>query len=403
MKKYWKLTTLVLVIVVIFSAYYINNKDISKSFPQLRIHTLEGEEQAVNSLVINGDLSIGLYSMEPFRITNDGITYLRDESFVTRLKGYYYSAEITRLQEKYRNFMRGKEAVPDYYYETDEKLVYAAIPYNFNNFNNDHFKIAVLDKQTNKTISFTVPFPDRGKYTYVDSYGMTYGDQKLHMVTINGNKDNREVYLYTFDTEKEQLVNTQLVGELPAISYNTGYETVDVLFDESADSDQVIVIQSLIEYVEPSFEGGRHTETVKTEKVIQYNLTTNVSEEISLAENENIGLPLAINQENLYFVTVDQQKLIIADYDLNGGEIKEQLEIPLTDADMSLSDVQQAVMTDQTFYFVPSIIDRDSTGSIVIVDLDSFSLRYYGEIENTNLQKEGELVSGYFNRIEVVN
>lgn len=407
MKKYWKLTTLTIIIIVVFSVFYVNNKSISKNFPQFNFHKIEGDEKAVESLVVNGDLYLGMFSGETFQIDKNGTNYLRDESFVKRLQGYYPPLEIERLQKEHKNFMRGKEISQDYFYEDDNVLVYGAAPYDIWSFDNYMFEIAVLDKATNKTTSFTTPIPNRADYWYVEPYGVTFNDNKVSIVTMNDVVDNKEghdktgIHLYTFDVAKKELINEELVTELSTKHSETGYESVDILVDRSTSSNRFIVVQSEISYIEQESED--YKETVQVKKIMKYNLSTSEEENVPTVLDKNIGLPLAFDEENVYFSVVKESKLQLTSYSMKENKVIAEIEVPINNSSVSMGDMYGATIQDHTLYFVPSSSFNGEKESIVVVDLDSFTLEYYGEIDLTNPPKDNINIEMYFNATELRN
>lgn len=400
MKKYWKIITLVVVIVAVFGTFYINNLNVSKNFPQFTFKKIEGNEDAVESLVVNGDLFWGIFG-ESFQVDKNGTKYLRDESFLKRMGMSYPSIDIEKLQKDHRQFMRGKEHDLDYYFENDDVLVYGATPYDIWSYENYHFEIAVLDKQTNKTTSFTVPIPNRSEYWYVEPYGVVYEDKTVSIITMNekmtddmNETESTDVHLYTFDVEKEALIKEEVIGNLSSEATETGYESVDILFEKN--SNQIIVIQSHITNMEIKEDSDYYSEEIKVNKILSYNLVNGEVSEIKPPESETIGVPLTYNENNLYFARVDKGNLRLVEYDMNKEKEIAELEVPINNPYLHIGDIYQALVKNNTLYFVPSSIAPGEDTSIIVIDLDAFTLDYYGKVENTNPVKMDEELETYF-------
>ncbi|MFD2130684.1 hypothetical protein ACFSKI_05480 [Pseudogracilibacillus auburnensis] len=413
MKKYGKLIALVIFTAVIFGVFYVNAKTLTSTLPQFSFHKLEGNDQAVESLVVNGDIFSSIYG-ESFQIDQEGTKYRRDKSFIHRSVGYYRPIEIERLQNEYRNFMRGKEEDPNAFFENDDVLAYGSTPYDFWSFSFDNFtfEIAVLDKHTNKTTSFSLPIPNRKDFWYIEPYGVKFKDDTLSMVTMNSiydelsEEENTQVHIYTFDTKKKQLINDEVIIDLTSRNSEVGYSSIDLMLNDKTDEDQLIVLHSFTSYMESSGNEivDEYTEVVEMKEAIKYNFETGEKEEIVLPKDEDIGIPFAFVDNTLYFAKVANKNLTIIGYDSDGKKLKNNLDIPLINKYVSTSDIiYQGLVKDSVLYFVPSSIDYDELGSIIVVDLKSLTLSYSGQIAISNPPENGEWLDIYFNNPELKN
>ena len=75
MSKYWKSIVLFTFTAVIIGVFYVKADTVSNGFAQLEFEKKEGNDAAVEKLVINGDLFYGMFSFEPFRVDKQGTTY----------------------------------------------------------------------------------------------------------------------------------------------------------------------------------------------------------------------------------------------------------------------------------------------------------------------------------------
>lgn len=404
MKKYWKLIALPLFIIVVFAVFYINERAVTKNFPQFNFYLTAEEAKAVESLVIHGDLFRGMFDYEPFRIEKDGTTYLRDESFMKRLYMSYRPLEIERLQKEYRNFMRGKDESLDLYFENEEILAYSSIPYHWRTYESNMFDIAVLDKKTNKTNSFSLPIPNHSAYWYVDVYGVTVQDQKMSIVTVNdgmdetGEASNMEVHLYTVDIEGKKLLSDELIAAFSSQPIDYGYEGVDIIFDDRSTKNEMLILHSRTTH-EP--KGDDFSETVQMKEIIKYNIGTLEVEEVSYPKEEQLGKLVAFAEDQLYFANIANSNLYLTKYDSGKGEITKELEAPLQNSYSSIGDLYNALVEDGIFYFIPPSVDGLELGSIVIVDLKSLTLNYNGQITIENPPKNSEHSNLYFNSLEL--
>ncbi len=400
MRKYWKLIGISMFILIGISMFYMNASSVSKKFVHFKFATVEGNEEAVERLVINGDLYKGMNGYEPFRVSNEGTTFLRDEPFSKRLVGYYPDSYSEGLQKEYRSFMRGKQAARSNFYETDELLAYATTSYSFWSFDAYEFEIAVLNKQTNQVVAFTPAIPNREEYWYVDSYGVYVDENELSIITLNEQANDPEVesasvHIYTYDLGTEKLINEEIVGSLDSSSNENGYNDIHiVVVDEN-----VVISQQEITYIEAGEEFGY--EQVKPEKVISYNVKTKAREDYTMSENKDMGMPFTMNNEDIFFANVLNQKLEIARFNLKENKIIKKAAFEVSANYLSIYDIYQGLVSDGKYYFVPSTQEVSDASTITVIDLDSLTVDYLGKIEPVGSIDVNEPLEMYFNYPEL--
>ena len=124
MKKYMKLISVAVMIVVIYTVFFISGKEMTASFPQIKFHHIEGDASLVESLAIFGSINTGNYFFdETFKYDKSGTTYEADLPWLERLDGFS-SEQMERLNKKYPSFMRGKDNYDSYFFESDEIVAY---------------------------------------------------------------------------------------------------------------------------------------------------------------------------------------------------------------------------------------------------------------------------------------
>ncbi|MEI3612112.1 hypothetical protein [Pseudogracilibacillus sp. SO30301A] len=410
MRKYWKSIFLITFIVVVVGIFYIKADTVSNSFAQFKFEKKEGNDAAVEELVVNGDMLNGMFSYEPFRIDNQGTTYLRDESFIKRLSGVYPDMYIERLQKEHRKFMRGKVEEPKSYYEDENVLAYGATPYEFWTADNFKFDIAVLDKKTNDTVSFSLPIPNRADYWYVEPYGVLLDGKELSIITVNEATNNAMVesvsaqaHIYTFDIEKEQLINEEIIGSLDYTDDSEGYSDYSIF----KDGDSVIIAGlniTPVEYdeeLEYDEEPEYYEEVGELTKLYIYNIKNKDVEEISISEKEDIGIPISKDGDQLYFANVKNNQLSLSTLNTKTKKVTDTLEIDDIKSYMSIDEIQQAEVKNGKWYFVPSTQNIEGFTPIIVVDLSSLSLDYIGQIVNTKPPENNETSEIYFNFLEL--
>jgi len=404
MKKYWKLMMLSAFTIIVVCIFYIRAGTVTNSFPTFTFEKVEGNETAVENLVLNGDLFNGMFNHESFRVDNEGTTYLRDEPFNDRFKGYYQDLYIERLQKEHRNFMRGKTEDPNYFYEDEDILAYGNTPYEL--WTNDHytFEIAVLDKQTNDIVSFSLPIPNREDYWYVEPQNIYVDGKELSFITLNEKMNNEiientSVYLYTIDIEKEQLVHEEELGSLDYSNTGEGYSDINILKDERS----LIIVGNIITPVEYDENLGFYEEIATINTLIKYNLNTREVEELSLPKDEELGIPVALNGNQLSFANAKKDELTLSNYNVEKQKVSGELEVDTFNLYMSITDIFQAKIKDDKFYFIPSSNDLEELTTVLVIDITTLTVDYVGKIEHTKPFSNNVMMEVYFNNSEFKN
>lgn len=405
MKKYWKLIFLIMFVLLTIGSFYVKANTLSKHFPAFVFETIEGEERAIEDLIVNGDLFRGMSTYESFQVSHEGTSYFRDEPFAKRLKGYYPDTYIAELQKQYKSFMRGKAEDSSLYYEDGNILAYGATPYDIWTFDNYRFDIAVLDKQTNETISFSLPIPNRGEYWHVEPHGVFVDGSELSIITVNeimGNdmtENTASAHIYSFDIEKEELIDEQTIGNLDYSMMEHGHNDIRILVEQ----ENILIAEQHFRYIDYPEQSDYYGETVTTNKLIAYNWKTKAEEEISLPNEAEIGMPIAIKDGVIYFANIEGKKLKVISY--NGGEksISGEREVELINNNVSGSDIAQSPVENGKFYFVPSPQDLEQLTSITVIDLDSLTVDYHGKVEASHAPRQNETAEMHFYYPELKN
>ena len=110
MKKYWKFTATIAVIVLSIGAFYVNSALSAPQLPEFAIKKQSGDAKEIKSLVLEGGYHEGIvmsYTNTHLKITSDGSENRNGHSLVDQVRGQP-TPVIKDLQKNYRDFMRGK-------------------------------------------------------------------------------------------------------------------------------------------------------------------------------------------------------------------------------------------------------------------------------------------------------
>lgn len=128
MKRYWRLISVGIIIVLSVGTFYIQSSLAGNKFPDFVLQKKSGDVE----VTLEGNYQ-GRHINRNVRITAEGATYAEEYSFLDRIKGVPRDPNITRLQKDYRNFMRGKGNSIHMFAEDKDLLAYADMDYELSN------------------------------------------------------------------------------------------------------------------------------------------------------------------------------------------------------------------------------------------------------------------------------
>ncbi|WP_026695245.1 hypothetical protein [Peribacillus kribbensis] len=211
MKKYWRPGVLLVLILLTIGTYYVQAANSTSKLPQYYIKKISGNENEIKDLVINGFYSAN----QRLEVSKNGTDYGNDRSLVEQIMGAgYFDSTIKELQQKYRNFMRGKR-MEDSLYEDDRLLAYAGVKDQHDENSGGRvytFNIDVLNKKSENKITFESQLKDSHRYYMVSVQDVQYIDRELKVLTsnyMNGNSSDEEFHVYTFDIPAKKLIGDQ--------------------------------------------------------------------------------------------------------------------------------------------------------------------------------------------------
>ncbi|MDF2925976.1 MAG: hypothetical protein K0R57_4890 [Paenibacillaceae bacterium] len=210
-KRYWWSLLVGALVIVSIGLYYILAAP--EPLPQLVLKHQSGEEHAADNLLLYGYYSRGGI-MNPLTVTSEGTSYSYRQSLLKEAFNYRGDVFWKDLIDRYPRFMRSKDAAEGFY-EDDSKLVYAGTKQR-SDWN--LFEIAILDKKTGKTFSYTAEVPDNDKYETIEVFDVQVVNGLVKIMTRNYNApaNTSTIHLYTCATEEKSVVSDRLLFSEPA-------------------------------------------------------------------------------------------------------------------------------------------------------------------------------------------
>src|SRR5699024_6372449 len=127
MKRYWKLSTLTVFIVVVLTGFFIQSSFAFSNYPEFILKHQSGDEKLGSKIEVEGNYSDHSDSFgNSLSIDEEGTTYLQT-TYLSQLQNPFLGPEIKQLQKKYKSFMRGKSDYIGNYYENKDTLAYVNI------------------------------------------------------------------------------------------------------------------------------------------------------------------------------------------------------------------------------------------------------------------------------------
>lgn len=414
MKKYWKLIAIGLITVISFTLFYLDIGSLSKQFPQFNINDIAGETTELNEVQIEGDLYFDTYFYEEsFKVDELGTNYYRDIPYFKRLYETNQGPKIEKLATNHRNFMRGKTAYEDNFYEDDDIVAYVNETFGFGGLNSNKFVIDVLDKASNKATGFSLTIPDRSDYWYIEIKKVLVSDNNLYIITRNDSSDNMDsnemqnsqvINVYNVDLTKQEVIDVAKIDVMNGVLKNTdAYMEIETIFSEDASSEFFVVANGST-YHEPEqnevYSNDEYGfEEVKTVRAIKYNIQTNEQQEISLDEENSLGMLLHFDKETISFVKIEKEEVSFKK--VNQTDNKVLIEKELEVKSQSSYDYLYAPIKNNKLYLLSTDYEPDEMTSVPlhVIDLMNFEIIYQGEVVLSELNIEQRGMYYYLNSV----
>src|SRR5699024_5214083 len=310
MKRYWRLISIVTVVVLTVGTFYIQSSLAAGGYPEFSIENISGDEEVIESVILNGSYNTGTGMHVAVDVKPEDSEYFNKQSFFERLQGMF-SSEVKRLQEEYRSFMRGKAGSLTSYLETEETLAYADVNNQSVRTSGSEmeFDIAVLDKENGETTAFKAPVPNRAMYHQVYVEDVQMADNTLRVITRNFSRNGENVlHLYHFDITKQEITGDERIAMTGENEENAMSDFMKVReSDQTAQSDYIIVREN-------------SPDNQNEQGYIVYNLETGEKQQLDFSGRD----VLLSHNVHLYLSTGDQ----ILQYNIETDEMTAEIDLP---------------------------------------------------------------------------
>ncbi|WP_175639121.1 hypothetical protein [Metabacillus schmidteae] len=398
MKRYWKLISVVLVIVLGIGIHYYQSATAASNNPQFTINKISGNSEEGNNIKVLGEI----YSTNGFRenlyIDEEKTVYQKEISFLEDLNGMYFTPELKRLQNDYRNFMRGKDIRPVQYFEDETYIAYMITDMVFSGENlgpsETTFRGEVLDKQTNTVVDINETMPNQNVYDYafVEDVQMINGDLKVVVRqskrVVDGDQYSEEIHVYTFDTNSQMLINDETL-----VSETNGQ---DILSDfNDIDYQEYLLIQKSNEEVTDSSESTKESNS----ELIAYNFESSKLIKIPISKEQLKYNTIIIDGSKIYMFKIAKDSLETFVYSIDEGQLMPTKTFKINGLEEDSNPIIK--IENNKLYVVNPLNVGEKDGSVVVTDLTTLKPLYEGTIENTNLSKYQENYTLHLNSLYI--
>ncbi|WP_226528729.1 hypothetical protein [Metabacillus niabensis] len=398
MKRYWKLISVVLVIVLGIGIHYYQSATAASNNPQFSINKISGSSDEGNNIKVFGEISTTEGYHENLYIDEEETVYQKEISYLEDLNGMFFTPELKRLQNDYRNFMRGKDLRPVQFFEDETYIAYMTTDMVFSGENfgpsKTTFRGEVLDKQTNTVVDIYESMPNQNVYDYafVEDVQMINGDLKVVVRqskrVVDGDQYSEEIHVYTFDTDSQMLINDETL-----VSETNGQ---DILSDfDDIDYQEYLLIQKSNEEVTDSSESTKESNS----ELIAYNFESSKLIELPISKEQLKYNTIIIDGSKVYMFKIAKDSLETFVYSIDEGKLMPTKTLKINGLEVSSNPIIK--IENNKLYVINTKKDRETEASIVVTDLRTWKPLYEGAIKNENLSQYQEDYTLHLNSLYI--
>lgn len=391
MKKYWKFTATIAVIVLSIGAFYVNSALSAPQYPEFTIKKQSGDAEEIQSLVVEGGYHEGnamSYTNTHLKITSDGSEIRNGLSLVDQVRGQP-SPGIRNLQKNYRDFMRGKSQNINSFFENDELLAYADVKYKIGaSYSMDfEFDISILNKDDSNTTSFNINVPDASAADYIFVEDVQVIDNELKVITHNTMRKNdkffTEKHIYTLDISAGTITNNEKIVSIPEGQGNS-YVDAQLINTNPLQANENVVFLITHSTLEEGLDGLRESSSSK--EMLFYNLKTQKTDTIEMPESLNDNQVSFLEGSTIYFSKFSEQNLIVTPFTIENHEVGDEFTIQLSN-EISEEVPPLQIVKESKLYAVSQIMNSTMNASVAVVNVKTGELLYEGEVVMKNTPK----------------
>jgi len=408
MKKYWKFTATIAVIVFSIGAFYVNSALSAPQYPEFAIQTQSGDVEEIESLVLEGGYHEGYvmsYTNTHFKITSEGSEYRDGGSLIDQVRGQP-SPIIKDLQKKHRDFMRGKGQNIDLFFENDMLLAYADVKYNMSASPSRDFKfdISILNKDDGKATSFNMNVPDTSVADYIYIEDVQLIGNELKLITHNTIRKNEsyfnEQHIYTLDISAGTITSNEKIFSIPQEQGNSYVDARLINTNPLQANENIVFLTTQNNFIQEEGSDG-FKESSSSIELLSYNLKTQEKETIELPESLKDSQVSFLDDSTIYFSEFSEQSLVVTPYSIEDNQAGSEFTIQLSDAISNEGPPPIIIVKENKLYAVSSISDFKTNASVAVINAKTGESLYEGEVVSKNIPKSTQEFELYIYELSV--
>ncbi|MCA9765633.1 MAG: hypothetical protein KC455_04355 [Carnobacterium sp.] len=404
MKRYWKLSTFILIIILTIGIFYLKPLFSSNEYPNFTIETINGDSTEIKNLTLRGSYSPdtklqsdfeSMYSEKIFSLSHDQVIYDKKQSFFSQLSYLDNFSPLNRLQKEHKTFIRGKNLQFQNFFEDDSFIVYVNLDQEFldKRAGKRFFDIRLLNKKTDEELSYKIILPEKGEYQYIGIQKIQIINSGLSVVTRNDpsqineqdyQENLSEYHVYQLDLSNQKVVTDHLISFEKNPSFN-GLTQVELLSETQLDqtADDLVFYLTYNQSVNGTDQLAslNSSSEILDYELIHYKISTNESKKISLPkEVRTLTSAFTSDKNTLYSYFFIDKTLTLYTTLLNKPDESSRL---LIDLPVSKDSIEWKSIKNNKLYLVSATTESPLKKKLSIYHLTDGELIYEGSIEPT--------------------
>jgi hypothetical protein len=332
MKRYWKIISVCIVTVMVIGTFYIQSSLAAKGNVKIEFERISGNEDEVKNVIFNADYTVG-NQYQSLQITSKEILHLNNQSLLQDLTRNHTVPVVNRLIERYRSFMRGKEVMPNNFYEDENLVAYASI--KVKDSRHSSFDIDLFNKKSEETTSIQLAVPKREKYSWMEVVDVQVIGGNLKVITRGFRAEGgNDLNVYTINIDEQKLVNDEMIHTAPLVE--NGWSDIILISDYNSIQSEKYLLFKTETYEDKQvpdvgeMESDQESNLVANE-VMVYDIEKNQLKKLMVPDKigGTIGEFSAIYHSTIYIPSQSESGLEVDTYDIEKGKWGKKLIVDL--------------------------------------------------------------------------
>ncbi|MBY0223276.1 MULTISPECIES: hypothetical protein [Sporosarcina] len=334
MKRYWKIISICLVIVLSIGTFYIQSSFATNNHVEIEFKKISGNENEVKNLILTGDYQAGDRS-QSLQITNEKTIDPNHLPFLKKIERMSVPPTLEGLVKERRSFMRSKDLTANHFFEDKNTVAYARI--QAENFYEQPmkeltFEIEVLNKKSEKITSLELDVPEREKYSWMSVEKVQVIEGELKIITHNLLMDGRgEFHAYTVNLKGQKLVHNDTIASTPTVEY--GWTDIRVINAGDYNEKSKYLLIHIEASEEKSMQDDGQPNIIANEYVV-YDIENNQTKKLAVPDEilDSIGGASAVFHSTIFIPLQTANGIEVNQYDIENEKWDEKLIFDIADS-----------------------------------------------------------------------